>query len=198
MGNSGSSAGSGPVGQSSQAVSGSCIKNGSCNGCSQGGSYFSFGKVAKRKSPVRKRKSPVRKRKSPVRKRKSPVRKRKSPVRKRKSPVRKRKSPVRKRKSPMRKRKTLKFGSCNSYSQGGNYFSFGKSNMKHLNIPTNPNWLRGSNYDNMTGSKYSWPTNGYVVPPGGVSRSARMSLVAKPKSINTVPHMHFGRVCFGS
>ena len=60
--------------------------------------------------------------------------------------------------------------------------------MTHLNIPTNSNWLRGSSYDNMTGLKYSWPTNGYVVPPGGVS---------KPKSINTVPHMHFGRVCFG-
>ena len=132
MGNSGSSAGAGPVG------SGSCIKNGSCNGCSQGGSYFSFGKVAKRKSPVRKRKSPVRKRKSPVRKRKSPVRRRKSPVRKRKSPVRRRKSPVRRR---------TKYGSV------------------HLNIPTN---------------------------------ISRISMVPKPKSIYTVPHMHFGRVCFGS
>ena len=136
--------------------------------------------------------------KSPVRKRKSPIRKRKSPVRRPKSPVRKRKSPVRKRKSPVRKHKTLKFGSCNSCSQGGNYFSFGKSNMTHLNIPTNSNWLRGSSYDNMTGFKYSLPTNGYVVPPGGVSRSTKMSMVAKPKSINNVPHMHFGRVCFGS
>ena len=104
----------------------------------------------------------------------------------------KRKSPVRKRKSP------VKFGSCNSCSQGGNYFSFGKSNMTHLNIPINTNWLRGSNYDNMTGLKYSWPTNGYVVSPGGIPRSARMSMVTKAKSVETVPHMHFGRVCFGS
>ena len=70
--------------------------------------------------------------------------------------------------------------------------------MTHLNIPINPNWLRGSNYNNMTGLKYSSPTNRYVVSPGGIPRSARMSMVTKAKSVETVPHMHFGRVCFGS
>ena len=182
MGNTGSSVGAAKTNVGSTKCS-------SCNGCSQGGNYFSFGKVTRRKSPVRRRKSPVRRRKSPVRRRKSPVRRRKNPVRRRKNPVRRRKSPVRRRKSPVRRRKspvkrrkspvrkskTLKFGSCNSCSHGGNYFSFGKSNMTHLNIPTNRNISTTSNV-----------------------RQAKMSMVAKPALINTVPHMHFGRLCFGS
>jgi hypothetical protein len=51
-----------------------------------------------------------------------------------------------------------------------------------LNISTNKNWLRGPEFDNMTGLKKSWPTFGYDIAPGGVAKPFRTSLLPSVSS----------------
>ena len=58
--------------------------------------------------------------------------------------------------------------------------------LKHLNIPINNNWLRGSQMDDMTGYKNSWPIG--LIPPGGVLQPNKMSIL---------PKMAYGRSYFG-
>lgn len=94
---------------------------------------------------------------------------------------------------------------------GSPYFAnnFGmSSDPTQLNISTNKNWLRGPVFDNMTGFKKSWPNSGYDIPPGGVVRPFRTSLLPRVSSkarggnnfgnVMNVPHMHFGKMCFGA
>ena len=100
---------------------------------------------------------------------------------------------------------------------GSPYFAnnFGKhlnNNAIQLNIPYNKNWLRGSNPGNMTGLKNSWPNYGYDIPPGGVAQPFRTSLLprisAGTRKVNNngnnfgnsrnIPHMHYGKMCFGA
>ena len=73
---------------------------------------------------------------------------------------------------------------------GTPYFStkFGNTNL-NLKLPYNKNWLRGDLSNEMTGLKYSWPTNNYNIPPSGVSQPYKTSIL---------PHMHFGKMCFGA
>jgi hypothetical protein len=84
---------------------------------------------------------------------------------------------------------------------GSPYFAnnFGKELPTHLNLPYNKNWLRGSMYDNMTGLKDSWPNANKFIPPGGVVQPLMYpSLLPKMKNNSVKPHMHFGKMCFGS
>lgn len=93
---------------------------------------------------------------------------------------------------------------------GSPYFSnkFGvvdKSKPVHLKIPYNRNWLRGPPIDNMTGLKDSWPTYGYNIPPGGVAQQLNTSLLPRVaanthrgNNFGNVPHMHYGKMCFGA
>lgn len=87
------------------------------------------------------------------------------------------------------------------------YFAnnFGKNKLVHLEIPLNKNWLRGSfPVDDMTGLKYSWPTFDYNIPPAGVRQPFKTSLLPKVSSKikrgnnYNVPHMHYGKMCFGA
>lgn len=78
-----------------------------------------------------------------------------------------------------------------------------------LNFLKNKNWLRGPypGYD-MTGLKYSWPNYEYDIPPAGVAQSFRTSLLPKISAgtrrgnnfgnSRNVPHMHYGKMCFGA
>lgn len=95
---------------------------------------------------------------------------------------------------------------------GSPYFAnkFGKTNegIVHLNILYNPNWLRGNSPCKMTGIKNSWPNHGYNIPPGGVVQPFRTSLLPRVASTVSrgnsfgnrmnVPHMHYGKMCFGA
>ena len=98
---------------------------------------------------------------------------------------------------------------------GSPYFAnkFGKKHTNdgliQLNFHENKNWLRGPYPgDDMTGLKNSWPNNGYDIPPGSVAQPFRTSLLPRisagtrrgnnyGKSVN-VPHMHYGKMCFGA
>ena len=61
-----------------------------------------------------------------------------------------------------------------------------------------------SNYpytvDGMTGLRNSWPNYGYDIPPGGVTQQFNTSLLPNNKFGNSVnvPHMHYGKMCFGA
>ena len=98
---------------------------------------------------------------------------------------------------------------------GSPYFAnnFGKNHINddliNLNLPINKNWLRGPYPgDDMTGLKYSWPNYSYNIPPGGVAQPYRTSLLPKISAgtrrgnnygnITNVPHMHYGKMCFGA
>ena len=82
-----------------------------------------------------------------------------------------------------------------------------------LNFLKNKNWLRGPYPgDDMTGLKNSWPNHGYNIPPAGVAQPFRTSLLprisAGTRRVNNyrnnfgnsrnVPHMHYGKMCFGA
>ena len=82
-----------------------------------------------------------------------------------------------------------------------------------LNFLKNKNWLRGPYPgDDMTGLKNSWPNHGYNIPPAGVAQPFRTSLLprisAGTRTVNNhrnnfgnsrnVPHMHYGKMCFGA
>ena len=102
---------------------------------------------------------------------------------------------------------------------GSPYFSnnFGKNstyyNPIHLNVPYNKNWLRGPYPgDDMTGLKNSWPNYGYDIAPAGVAQPFRTSLLPRISAgtrrgnnygnnfgnSRNVPHMHYGKMCFGA
>lgn len=98
---------------------------------------------------------------------------------------------------------------------GSPYFAnnFGKNYINkepvHLNIPYNPNWLRGPYPgDDMTGLKNSWPNYKYNIPPAGVPQPFRTSILPRVASTVSrgnnfgnrmnVPHMHYGKMCFGA
>jgi len=77
----------------------------------------------------------------------------------------------------------------------------------HLNFLKNKNWLRGPYPgDNMTGLKNSWPNYGYDIAPAGVAQPFRTSLLPRRGNNNgnrfgnvtNVPHMHYGKMCFGA
>ena len=83
----------------------------------------------------------------------------------------------------------------------------------HLNLKKNKNWLRGPYPgDDMTGLKYSWPNYGYNIPPAGVAQPFRTSLLPRISAgtrrgnnygnnfgnSRNVPHMHYGKMCFGA
>lgn len=74
---------------------------------------------------------------------------------------------------------------------GSPYFSNNFGTF-HLNLPYNKNWLKGKELCKMTGIKNSWPNVGYDIAPTGVAQPLRTSVLP------TVPHMHFGKMCFGS
>lgn len=102
---------------------------------------------------------------------------------------------------------------------GSPYFAnnFGKKHLNdgaiQLNLLKNKNWLRGPYPgDDMSGLKNSWPNYGYDIPPAGVEKPFRTSLLPRissgtrrgnnyvnnfGNSIN-VPHMHYGKMCFGA
>ena len=102
---------------------------------------------------------------------------------------------------------------------GSPYFAnnFGKKHPNdgpiHLNFQKNKNWLRGPYPgDDMTGLKYSWPNYGYNIPPAGVAQPLRTSLLPRISAgtrrgnnygnnfgnVTNVPHMHYGKMCFGA
>ena len=106
---------------------------------------------------------------------------------------------------------------------GSPYFAnnFGKKHPNdgptHLNFQKNKNWLRGPYPgDDMTGLKYSWPNYGYDIPPAGVAQPFRTSLLPRIsagtsastrrgnnygnnfENVTNVPHMHYGKMCFGA
>ena len=102
---------------------------------------------------------------------------------------------------------------------GSPYFAnnFGKKHPNdgpiHLNFQKNKNWLRGPYPgDDMTGLKYSWPNYGYDIPPAGVAQPFRTSLLPRISAgtrrgnnfgnrfgnVTNVPHMHYGKMCFGA
>jgi hypothetical protein len=99
-------------------------------------------------------------------------------------------------------------------NNGSPYFAnkFGNVHNNHeliqLNIPHNKNWLRGPYPgDDMTGLKYSWPNHGYDIAPAGVAQPFRTSLLPRIKPVTrrgnnrnsmNVPHMHYGKMCFGA
>jgi len=65
-----------------------------------------------------------------------------------------------------------------------NHRTFGKhvesckaSNLSHLNMPVNKNWLRGSPMEDMTGLKYSYPSA--LLAPGGVAQPHKMSILPR-------------------
>lgn len=98
---------------------------------------------------------------------------------------------------------------------GSPYFSnnFGKKNSNdgliHINLLKNKNLLRRSYpEDEMTELKNFWPNYRYSIPPTGVSQPFRTSLLPRISSgtrrannfgisVN-VPHMHYGKTCFGA
>ena len=92
---------------------------------------------------------------------------------------------------------------------GSPYFAnkFGKKHNNNelisLNIPYNK-FLRGGPYpgDDMTGLKYSWPDYGYDISPSGVAQPLRTSVLPRTSTgkrrVNNVPHMHYGKMCFGA
>lgn len=98
---------------------------------------------------------------------------------------------------------------------GSPYFAnnFGNNGAIQLNFHKNKNWLRGPYPgDNMTGLKNSWPNYGYNIPPAGVSQPFKTSLLPRISAgtrrgnnfgnnfgnVTNVPHMHYGKMCFGS
>lgn len=95
---------------------------------------------------------------------------------------------------------------------GSPYFAnkFGEkyqnNELIQLNIPYNKNWLRGpSPGDYMTGLKNSWPNQEYNIAPAGVAKPLETSLLPKIASrtkrgnnYGNVPHMHYGKMCFGA
>jgi len=102
---------------------------------------------------------------------------------------------------------------------GSPYFAnnFGKKHPYdgpiHLNFEKNKNWLRGPYPgDDMTGLKNSWPNYGYNIPPAGVAQPFRTSLLPRISAgtrrgnnygnnfgnSRNVPHMHYGKMCFGA
>ena len=87
----------------------------------------------------------------------------------------------------------------------------------HLNFLKNKNWLRGPYPgDDMTGLKNSWPNYGYDIAPAGVAQPFRTSLLPRISAgtrrgnnygnnfgnrygnVTNVPHMHYGKMCFGA
>ena len=98
---------------------------------------------------------------------------------------------------------------------GSPYFSnsFGKKHPNdgavHLNFLKNKNWLRGPYPgDDMTGLKNSWPNYSYDIPPAGVAQPFRTSLLPRISAgtrrgnnygnSRNIPHMHYGKMCFGA
>lgn len=97
---------------------------------------------------------------------------------------------------------------------GSPYFAnnFGKKHpndgLIHLNIPYNKNWLRGDDLCKITGLKNSWPNYGYDIAPAGVAQPFRTSLLPRISAgtrrgnnfgnVTNVPHMHYGKMCFGA
>ena len=102
---------------------------------------------------------------------------------------------------------------------GSPYFAnnFGKKHPYngpiHLNFEKNKNWLRGPYPgDDMTGLKNSLPNYGYNIPPAGVAQPFRTSLLPRISAgtrrgnnygnnfgnSRNVPHMHYGKMCFGA
>lgn len=106
------------------------------------------------------------------------------------------------------KRKFLRLRKNGSPYFANNFGNNDPNGPLQLNISTNKNWLRGPAFDDMTGFKRSWPTTSYNIAPGGVAQPFRTSLLPRVSSKairgnnfgNTmnVPHMHFGRMCFGA
>ena len=116
------------------------------------------------------------------------------------------------------KYKTLKIrknGSPYFSNNFGMQKSFVRVRPTHVTTELNKNWLRGPQYSDMTGLKNSWPAtylnktevrfqapkNG-LLPPAGVPQPLPTSLL--PRYITSTginrhrPHMHFGKMCFGS
>ena len=178
-----------------------------CATCSQGGSYFSFGRVDRHKrSPRRyKRRSPKR---SPRRyKRRSPKRKVVKDKRDRKIGTRLSARTVYNEKGQnalgksfriLQKDGKYKMKVLRLRRDGVPYFStkFGRvetvmpkpvrfnkhlsrDKVYHLNIPYNNHWLRGPVSDDMTGILNSWPNKGMYIAPGGVAQPLRTSLLPK-------------------
>ena len=98
---------------------------------------------------------------------------------------------------------------------GSPYFAnnFGKKHHNDgaipLNLLKNKNWLRGPYPgDDMTGLKNSWPNYGYNIAPAGVAQPFRTSLLPRISAgtrrgnnfgnSRNVPHMHYGKMCFGA
>ena len=97
--------------------------------------------------------------------------------------------------------------------QNGSPYFANKFGEKHqndgliqLNIPYNKNWLRGPyTGDYMTGLKNSWPNQGYNIAPAGVAKPLQTSLLPRIASgtkrgnnYGNIPHMHYGKMCFGA
>lgn len=177
-----------------------------CSTCSQGGSYFSFGRVHKKKLPKRK----MTKRKSPKRKptkRMSPKRKVVKDKRGRKIGTRlsartvyneKGRKALGKSFRILQKDGKYKMKVLRLRRDGVPYFSskFGRvetvipkpvsfnkhlqhNKVYHLNIPYNNHWLRGSASNDMTGILNSWPNKGMYIAPGGVAQPLRTSMLPK-------------------
>lgn len=87
---------------------------------------------------------------------------------------------------------------------GSPYFANKFGDTLQLNIPYNHNWLRGHNPSKMTGIKYSWPNKGYNIAPSGVEQPLLNKVSSLVKRENkygdaiNIPHMHYGKMCFGA
>ena len=95
---------------------------------------------------------------------------------------------------------------------GSPYFAnnFGNNGAIQLNFHKNQNWLRGNSPCKMTGIKNTWPNDGYQIPPAGVAQPLKTSLLPRISAEtrrgnnygnnygNNVPHMHYGKMCFGA
>ena len=195
-----------------------------CATCSQGGNYFSFGRVTRTKrSPKR---SPRRyKRRSPKRKAVKDKRDREIGTRLSARTVydEKGKKALGKSFRILQKDGKYKMKVLRLRRDGVPYFStkFGnvmsksvtfnkhlpKDKVYHLNIPYNNHWLRGPVSDDMTGILNSWPNKGMYIAPGGVAQPLRTSMLPKIApgtrrgnnfGYKKMGHMHFGKMCFGA
>ena len=151
-----------------------------CNGCSQGGTYYttSFGLANRhnKSSTVKRRQTPVR-RQSPVKRRPSSVKRRQSPVKRRQSPVKRRQSPVKRRQTQVRRvvkdNKNRKIGTRLSARD-----IFDRMGMASL----------GKTYN--------------ILQKDGTYKMKvlRLRNNGSPYFANNfgIPHMHYGKMCFGS
>ena len=76
---------------------------------------------------------------------------------------------------------------------GSPYFAtkFGEQKY-HLNFNLDKRIPLGPKYNEMRGFKYSWPDNGFNIPPSGLRRPRPISILPKGA------HSHFGKMCFGA